>query len=171
MDIVRLNNHSSLFKIDVSLFGFCTRFSCNLIKVIITEAKITILPIHPLYPILSVLTRFRNWQLNEVHISDLNWRQFYHFNVSTYTISIISKNVLLIYFLQMKFYLPFQGLYLYQQPCDGPCWLTRCHLSCWSPTWQPWTGGWPWCCRLSGSVSTPGAPHTRNKSSFLRKSY
>ena len=53
----------------------CTRFSCNLIKWCSELAKITILSIHPLYPISSSPTGWTIWPINGVYIKKLNLPQ------------------------------------------------------------------------------------------------
>ena len=52
--------------------------------------------INPLNPICSPPTGWTNWQINDVHFSNLNWRQFFPcHNIHVYYISIIDKDLYL----------------------------------------------------------------------------
>ena len=42
--------------------------------------------IHPLYPTLSLPTGWRNWPINKLHVSNLNWRKFFScYNIHAYS--------------------------------------------------------------------------------------
>ena len=62
---------------DILLLGCCTRFLYTLIKRSSQLAKIIVSPIH----ILSPLTGWTNWPINDVHISNLNWRQIFPLSI------------------------------------------------------------------------------------------
>ena len=76
LDIVTKHNEYT------SLLGCCIKFSCNLTKWFSQLERY--LSIHPLSPSLPLYTVLKNWQINEVHIRKLNWRQIFPINISTY---------------------------------------------------------------------------------------
>ncbi len=74
-------------KMDILLLRFYARFLSKLIKWNSQRAKISI---HPLYSILSPPTGSMTWPMNELHVSNKNWRQFFPcYNIHVYSISII----------------------------------------------------------------------------------
>ena len=75
---------------DLLSLGSYTRLSCTLIKVNLLLAKLTISPNYPIYRIPYTPSGWTNWPINDVHDSNLNWRQFLlcH-NIHVYFTSII----------------------------------------------------------------------------------
>ncbi len=87
---------------DIFLLGSYTKVSYSLIKWNSQRAEITILPIHPPYPIPYEWT---NLPINEFHVFNLNWQQFFPcHNIHLYSASIIvllNKANLILWFLDL----------------------------------------------------------------------
>ena len=83
--VIVITYYCNNMRLDILLLGVgCfTRFSCTLIKYYSQLAKISISPIHTLYSNLSPHTRWTNWPINHVHVSNKIWRQIFPCHIST----------------------------------------------------------------------------------------
>ena len=75
--IIKQNISLLKWKIYILLLGCYTRLSGTLIKKNLWMAKIMISNIYLHYRIPSQPTRWTNWPINYVHVSNINYRQFF----------------------------------------------------------------------------------------------